>query len=107
MSGREDEVSDWLQAHDVADRWQLAPAFVRAGLDTGWLDQVAAVVDGETLEGALRWLSCTAETEMLMDEAEDSTRRIYALVDAAKQYSQLDQARTGSWTCTSCWIARC
>jgi signal transduction histidine kinase len=91
-SDREDEVSDWLQAHGVAGGWQLAPIFVQAGLDTGWLDQVAAAVDRDTLDGALRWLGYTAETELLMDEAEDSTRRIYALVDAARQYSQLDQA---------------
>jgi signal transduction histidine kinase len=91
-SDAEDEVADWLQAHRVADGWRLAPVFVQAGLDTGWLDQVAAAVDGATLDGALRWLTYTAETELLMDEIEDSTTRISSLVDAAKQYSQLDQA---------------
>ena len=25
--------------------WELAPTFVQAGLDAGWLDQVAAVVE--------------------------------------------------------------
>jgi signal transduction histidine kinase len=49
-------------------------------------------VDGPTLEGALRWLNYTAETELLMNEIEDSTNRISALVGAAKQYSQLDRA---------------
>ena len=91
-SDREDEVGDWLEAHGVADGWELAPTFVQAGLDAGWLDQVAATVDGETLEGALRWLNYTAETELLMNEIEDSTNRISVLVDAAKQYSQLDRA---------------
>ncbi len=91
-SDREDEVGDWLEAHGVADGWELAPTFVLAGLDAGWLDQVAATVDGETLEGALRWLNYTAETELLMNEIEDSTNRISVLVDAAKQYSQLDRA---------------
>jgi signal transduction histidine kinase len=91
-SDAEEEVGDWLQAHGVDDGWQLAPTFVQAGLDTGWLDQVAATVDGETLEGALRWLNYTAETELLMNEIEDSTNRISVLVGAAKQYSQLDRA---------------
>jgi signal transduction histidine kinase len=91
-SDREDEVGDWLEAHGVADGWELAPTFVQAGLDAGWLDQVAATVDGQTLEGALRWLNYTAETELLMNEIEDSTNRISVLVDAAKQYSQLDRA---------------
>ena len=42
---REDEVADWLDSHGVAEGWQLAPTFVQAGLDTGWLDRVAEAVN--------------------------------------------------------------
>jgi signal transduction histidine kinase len=49
-------------------------------------------VDASTLEGALRWLNYTVETELLMNEIEDSTTRVSTLVGAAKQYSQLDRA---------------
>jgi signal transduction histidine kinase len=49
-------------------------------------------VDEETLQGAVHWLNYTVETELLMNEIEDSTTRITHLVDAAKQYSQLDRA---------------
>jgi signal transduction histidine kinase len=91
-SDREDGIADWLDRHGVADGWDLAPAFVQAGLDTGWLEHVAATVDDATLDGALRWLNCTVETELLMNEIEDSTNRISTLVGAAKQYSQLDRA---------------
>ena len=44
------------------------------------------------LEGAVRWLNYTLETELLMNEIEDSTTRISTLVSAAKQYSQMDRA---------------
>ena len=44
-SDREDALADWLDDHGIADGWQLAPTFVQAGLDTDWLDQVAAAVD--------------------------------------------------------------
>jgi signal transduction histidine kinase len=91
-SDREDEIADWLGDHGVTGGWDLAPVFVQAGLDTGALEHVAAAVDDTTLEGALRWLSYTAETELLMNEIEDSTNRISTLVGAAKQYSQLDRA---------------
>ncbi|MEY9964175.1 signal transduction histidine kinase [Streptacidiphilus sp. MAP12-16] len=91
-SDREDEVADWIDAHDITGGWELAPAFVQAGLDTQWLNQVAAVVDEAALEGALRWLNYTVETELLMNEIEDSTARISALVGAARQYSQLDRS---------------
>jgi signal transduction histidine kinase len=91
-SDQEDTITDWLDAHDIANGWEMASTFVSAGLDVAWLDQVEATVDPATLEGALRWLNYTVETELLMNEIEDSTTRISTLVGAAKQYSQLDRA---------------
>ncbi|MFI9646396.1 ATP-binding protein [Streptomyces sp. NPDC052040] len=91
-SDREDALGDWLDDHGIEGAWQLAPAFVQAGLDTDWLDRVAAAVDEESLEGAVRWLNYTVETELLMNEIEDSTTRVSTLVNAARQYSQLDRA---------------
>jgi len=91
-SDREDAITDWLDDRGIAGGWDLAPIFVQAGLDAAWLDHVAATVQDATLEGALRWLGYTVETELLMSEIEDSTTRISTLVGAAKQYSQLDRA---------------
>ncbi|GAA3899540.1 ATP-binding protein [Streptomyces lacrimifluminis] len=91
-SDREDEVSDWLDDHGIQGGWQIAPTFVQGGLDIDWLEQVAAAVDEEILQAAIGWLNYTVETELLMSEIEDSTTRISHLVDAAKQYSQLDRA---------------
>ena len=91
-SDREDAISDWLDDHNIAGGWDLAPVFVQAGLDTPWLDNVEATVGVQTLEPALRWLNYTVETELLLNEIEDSTTRISTLVGAAKQYSQMDRA---------------
>ncbi|MFC9389809.1 histidine kinase [Streptomyces venezuelae] len=89
---REDELSDWLEGHGIQESWRVAPTFVQAGLDTDWLEQVAATVAEDVLPGAIGWLNYTIETELLMDEIDDSTNRISHLVDAAKQYAQLDRA---------------
>jgi signal transduction histidine kinase len=91
-SDREDAIADWLEDHGCNEGWQLAPTFVAAGLDVAWLDHVEATVDEGTLEPALRWLNYTVDTELLMNEIQDSTTRISTLVGAAKQYSQLDRA---------------
>jgi signal transduction histidine kinase len=91
-SDLEDAIADWLDSRRISDGWLLAPAFVAAGLDVAWLEHVATTVGAATLEGALRWLYCTVETELLMNEIEDATTRIATLVGAAKQYSQLDRA---------------
>jgi signal transduction histidine kinase len=96
-SDLEDEITDWLDEHEVTNGWELAPVFAQGGADTEWLEKVAAAVANEaargaTLEGALRWLGYTIETELLMGEITDSVARISSLVGAAKQYSQLDRA---------------
>ena len=49
-------------------------------------------VGPEYLEGAVRWLMYTIDTESLMNEIDDSVTRISTLVGAAKQYSQIDRA---------------
>lgn len=91
-SDAEDELSDWLDDHDIADGWQLAPIFVAGGLGVDDLESVAAGTPEDTLEGAIRWLAYTVETEGLLGEIIDSTARISSLVNAARQYSQMDRA---------------
>ncbi|HET8582959.1 MAG TPA: ATP-binding protein, partial [Jatrophihabitans sp.] len=87
-----DELGDWFDAHGIGGGYDLAPVFVQGGLDVAWLDQVQALVGDDMLDGAIRWLNYTLETELLMNEIEDSTNRISTLVAAAKQYSQMDRA---------------
>ncbi|MGW2211713.1 ATP-binding protein [Streptomyces sp. NPDC001781] len=89
---REDALADWMSDHGIEDGWRLAPVFVQAGLDADWLERVASTVDREILGGAVGWLNYTIETELLMNEIEDATTRVSQLVDAAKQYTQLDRA---------------
>ncbi|NMN98062.1 ATP-binding protein [Antrihabitans stalactiti] len=92
---REDELGEWFEEQGIAGGWDLAPNFVQAGIDSDWLERVRGSVEIETtglLEGAVRWLNYTIETELLMNEIADSTKRISELVGAAKQYSQMDRA---------------
>ncbi|WP_067704363.1 ATP-binding protein [Nocardia jejuensis] len=92
---REDELGDWLETHNIDNGWDLAPNFVQAGFDIDWLEKVHGTLDqcgDNVFEGAIRWLNYTVETELLMNEIADSTTRISSLVNAAKQYSQMDRA---------------
>ncbi|MEU0548257.1 ATP-binding protein [Micromonospora sp. NPDC005979] len=88
----EDILTDWLEDHGVGGAWDLAPILVAGGLDAAWLAQVKAAVGPADLEAAVRWLSYTVDTELLMREIGDAVTRISGLVGAAKQYSQLDRA---------------
>ncbi|MCX6466258.1 MAG: ATP-binding protein [Pseudonocardiales bacterium] len=91
-SDREDELGDWLDDAGIPGGWDLAPVFVAGGLEVSDLEAVRTASDPAVLEGAIRWLAYTVETESLLREITDATSRISDLVLAAKQYSQMDRA---------------
>ena len=91
-SERENALNDWLDEHEAPNGWELAPIFVGAGITPEFLDKLAYQAPPAMLEGAVRWLAYTLETELLMNEITDSVTRISSLVAAAKQYSNMDRA---------------
>jgi signal transduction histidine kinase len=91
-SAREDEVGEWLDEHGVSGAWELAPIFVAAGMSTDQLERIADRAPAGLLDGGIRWVAYTLETELLLAEITDSVTRISTLVAAAKQYSNMDRA---------------
>jgi signal transduction histidine kinase len=93
---REDAVGDWLDEHEIDDGWDIAPTFVEGGIDTDWLERIAATAEeleaSTSLGQAIRWISYTIESELLMNQLVEASQRISALVADAKQYSQMDRA---------------
>lgn len=92
---REDAVGDWLEAHGIDGGWDIAPTFVEGGIDTDWLERISAVSEelaSTSAEQAIRWINYTIESELLMNQILEASKRISALVADAKQYSQLDRA---------------
>lgn len=92
QSDREDEVTNWLEAHSITDGWKLAPAIVEAGLDTQWLNTVAENIPHNSLGEVLKWSVATLTGVRLLDEMQHCTARISTLVEAVKNYSYMDQA---------------
>ena len=92
QSDREETLTTWLDEHGVADGWKLAATLVEAGLDISHLDAIVERVETEALTAVLTWLGATLATDRLLDQIEQSTARISALVTAIKEYTYMDQA---------------
>jgi signal transduction histidine kinase len=88
---REDELTEWLEAHSLNAPWELAPIFVAAGATSAFLDKIEGQAPADLLEGAVRWIAYTIDTELLLGEITDSVTRISSLVDAARDYSRAGQ----------------
>ncbi|OBG75188.1 histidine kinase [Mycobacterium sp. E2462] len=92
---REDAVGEWLEDHGIEGGWDIAPTFVEGGIDTAWLERISTVSEelaSTSLEEAIRWINYTIESELLMNQVLEASKRISALVADAKQYSQMDRA---------------
>jgi signal transduction histidine kinase len=90
---REDELGDWMEERNVTGGWDLAPIFAQAGIDLDCLgDMETKVGDPGLFDQAIHWIGYALETEQLMSDIEDATGRVSTLVNAAKQYSQMDRA---------------
>ncbi len=89
---REDELLDWLAAHDVEDAERLAATFVERGISVEDLDVVGGAMPQAALSASLAWAEAVIVSEVLAREIELASTRISDLVAAVKSYSRMDQA---------------
>ena len=92
QSEAEDAITDWLEAHEVANAWKLAPMLMTAGLNTAQLNDVTAQVTPDCLGCVLTWLETTLTGIKLLEDIKLGSTRISELITAMKNYSYMDQA---------------
>jgi signal transduction histidine kinase len=91
-SDRAEALTQWLEARELTEPWELAPTFVNAGLDTEWLEKFAAPLPSASQSRAIAWLEARLNLKTLLSQVEQSTGRIAELVKAIRSYSYMDQA---------------
>ncbi len=92
QSESEDALTDWLEEHEVADGWKLAPTLVAAGLDIEELDKIVTHVAPECLGDVLSWLEATVSGVGVLEEIKLGSTRMSELIAAMKDYSYMDRA---------------
>lgn len=91
-SDRESDIEDWLDEHDVADAWSLAPGLVAQGLTVSDLDTLEKALGPTRLTPALTWSTASHRVHSLAHEIGQGSGRISEIVQAMKTYSYLGQA---------------
>jgi len=92
LSDLEEDLTSWLEDHDVEEAWRLAPALAAVGADRRWCEKAADLLGPSALAPALEWVSNSILVAGLLAEVKESTRRIFELVAAMKSYSQMDRS---------------
>jgi signal transduction histidine kinase len=92
QSDREDEVSEWLEAHGISEPWRLSGNLVEAGMDSTALEQLLGEIPATATADVLSRVNCQLAAAKLASEIKTATNRISELVGAIKEYSYMDQA---------------
>ena len=92
-SDLEDELVTWLEAHEIADGWDLAATFAAAGFTVPRLHQLLDEAGEVKPAPVLTWLGAALSLSTLLQTIEEGTGRISELVRAVKEYSYMDRAQ--------------
>jgi signal transduction histidine kinase len=87
-----DQLQTWLEESGVESAWELAPAMVNYGWESGSLEKVRRDLPPSLFGLALHWLGLCCLMMGLLSEVLQTTERISQIVHAVKSYTYLDQA---------------
>jgi len=88
----EDEIVAWLGNNAIDDGDDWVESFSDYQLNTSELELVKSWLLPKDLAPVLGWMNQVLVTEKLVNEIEEASRRINALVSSVKAYTHMDQA---------------
>jgi signal transduction histidine kinase len=86
---RADAITTWLEAHG-ADA-EVAGPLADTAVTIDALDDLAAALEGEVLNAAVRWVAYGCAARTLAKEIESAASRIHDIVAAVKGFTQMDR----------------
>jgi signal transduction histidine kinase len=91
FNDREEEVTNWLERHNIDEPYKIASILADACITQHKLDALVATIGEDGVGYVLRRVAALITVYGLVREIDNSTRRISDLVTAIKRYSYMDQ----------------
>lgn len=85
----ETTIGDWLETHGADP--SVAEPLAESAVTLDALDRLPPVLEGATLDAALRWVATTCSVRGLAQEIDHASARISGLVAAVKGFTHMDQ----------------
>lgn len=92
-SDREEALGSWLDSINISNSWEISSVFVNAGFSVDELSDVYDQIGEQLTPQVISWLGHVLMVTELIDDVEQSTKRISDLVVAIKEYTYLDRAQ--------------
>jgi len=88
----EDQLNDWLENQEIEDPCEIAEVLSDYGFTTDELQTISYQVGPSNLNPLLEWLCQSLTFNKLVNEIQEGSKRISALVHAIKSYSHMDRS---------------
>lgn len=89
----EETIGNWLDENNVGGAWEFAPVLANVGFTLGELSGLTEQIGSQFTPQVVAWLAHTLSAAELLENVEQSTKRISDLVGAIKEYTYMDRAR--------------
>ena len=90
-NNREDEIMEWMDDHGFADSDEIAENFVTFGMTLEEVEEIDAIIEGTHTLPVFRWLNNMMTTERMVEDIQQASSRIAALIRSVKTYTHMDQ----------------
>jgi len=87
----EDEITDWLDEHDIENSYDLAETFVEFNFTVDNLETISSYIPAAYWSPVLNWICNLLVTERLVEDIQESSRRIADLVNSVKTFTHMDR----------------
>jgi len=89
---REESIRQWLASIGCAEAWEVAPELAEQGVIVADLQDLNAIIGPHELSISLQFFARYLRASRAAETLVNSTARIFDLIDAVKDYSNMDRA---------------
>ena len=87
----EEELTDWLDEHEIENSYEVAEIFTDFGFGTENLENFSSHIPAAYCSPVFNWISNLLVTERIVRDIQESSRRIADLVSSVKTFTHMDR----------------
>src|SRR3569833_1240246 len=88
---REGDLTDWLDDNDIEDGYDMVESFVDFNFTVADLENFASHIPKRFLPPVFGWINTVLVTEKMVEDIQESARRIAELVKSVKTFTHMDR----------------
>jgi signal transduction histidine kinase len=90
---QEDDLRDWLDEHSVDNSDEIAETFLDYAFTCDDFGDLYKQIPEEYLSPILNWMNQNLVTEKMLQDIQESSQRIFYLVQSVKNFTHMDQGK--------------